>query len=206
MRILDRLRRSRRAARLLQQAEALLLDAEQRNAAPPDRATVAALAARALALLHEAQASGSSDRAHLDLRLAQALFLLRRPSEALAPARRAAQARPYDVDSRIVHGAVRLALDHLPQAGHEYDAVLEEFNGDPDATAGRRAVALARGALPVEEDLIDADLTAAADLLLLAWDAAAAVAARLQALRQSGAEPALLDLIAAAARRRSGAD
>ncbi len=205
MGLLDRLRRSRRAARLLREAEALLEQAEALEDAGAPHDDVAARAGAALRTLEEAEAAGLRDHDHLCLRRAQALLSLRRPDEALAPAHRAARARPYDVDSRLVHARVRLALGQLREAEHEYAAVLEEFAGDPDATRGRRAVMLARGSLPLEEDDRAEDRAAAADLLIAAWRTAGAVDPRLRALREAGADAEVIALLQGAiARRRAG--
>ena len=63
----------------------------------------------------------------------------------------AADERPYDVDSRIVHGTVRLARQELDHSEHEFEAVIEEFGADSDAVDGRRATILARGHAPLDE-------------------------------------------------------
>jgi tetratricopeptide (TPR) repeat protein len=194
----DRLRRSRASSRLLLEAERLIEAGEraQAEAAPPAQVRQSAEAAR-LALL-EAREAGYDDGAHLHLRLAQSLFLLGRPHEALAPAYDAAKARPYDVESRVTHGRVRLALGDAAQAMHEFESVLEEFGGDPEANAGLRAAHLALGELPLDpadEVEIGADREAGAEFLISAWEQAGAVAEHLAALRQGTADPGLLTLL-----------
>ena len=148
--------------------------------------------------LRAAQALGFGDTALMNLHRAQALLHLGRAEEALEPAYAAASARAYDVDSRVVHGAVRLALGNLVEAKHEYASVLEEFSGDPDALAGLRAVALARGELfdeeylPSDEQVRADDLAAAAGCLIAAWIASGSVSQRLDALAAGGADVAVL--------------
>jgi len=89
---------------------------------------------------------------------------------ALTAAYTAADARPYDVDSRIVHGTVRLARNDLDHAEHEFDAVIEEFGAEPDAADGRRATILARGFAPLDElPASDAEWESAAVLLTTLW-------------------------------------
>ncbi len=200
MQILKHWRRRRAAQRLFREGEALLREAVRRDAA--GRAEGTAPAAEALGRLETAGRAGYPDRAHMDLRLAETLLLLGRPQDALAPAHRAAAARPYDVDSRIVHGRVRLALGDLREAEHEYTSVLEEFAGDPDARRGQLAVALARGSRTVDGQESEEELEAAADLLVGAWEAGGGVGERLVALRRSGATEAAA-VEAARARRES---
>ncbi len=99
----------------------------------------------------------------------QALFL-GDLSQAQELAYAAADSRPYDVDSRIVHGTVRLARNELEHADHEFEAVIEEFGAEPDAADGRRAAVLARGFAP-EDDIpaSDDDWDSAASLLTTLW-------------------------------------
>ena len=203
--LVQRRRNAGRAGRLVALAEEALRAADrvERDAGPDRERTAQAEAARER--LAAAQALGFGDTALLNLRRAQALLHLGRAQEALEPAYAAASARPYDVDSRVVHGAVRLALGQLVEAKHEYASVLEEFAGDPDALAGLRAVALARGTLPSEEDLRAEDLDAAARCLIAAWTASGSVAQRLDALVGGGAKAAVLaPLRRECARRAAG--
>lgn len=103
---------------------------------------------------------------------------------ALEASYRAADSRPYDVDSRIVHGAVRLARNDLDHAEHEFDAVIEEFGAEQDASDGRRAVILARGFAPLDElPASDADWESAATLLTTLWRLADVADARMDALK-----------------------
>lgn len=102
---------------------------------------------------------------------------------ALDASYRAADSRPYDVDSRIVHGVVRLARNELDHAEHEFDAVIEEFGAEQDASDGRRAVILARGFAPLDElPASDADWESAATLLTTLWRLAGVADARMDAL------------------------
>ena len=183
-RLLDRWRRGRDTRRAIASLERALASAEADppHAPPPGQADL-------LARLAAVRADGPSGDPHLDLLEARALFLSGRTAEARAPARRAATARPYDVESRVTHGLICLALDRLDEAAHEFDSVLEEFGGDPDAETGRRAVALARGRAPLDEHALPDDLDAAARLLLTCWRRAAATEPRLLALRSDGADP-----------------
>ena len=96
----------------------------------------------------------------------------------------AAQSRPYDVDSRLVHGLVRLARDELEHAEHEFDAVIEEFGAEQEASDGRRAVMLARGFAPLDElPASESDWRSAAVLLTTLWRLSGTSGARLQALQ-----------------------
>ena len=156
-------------------------------------------------MLEAAAQAGFCDQAHLDLRMAEALLLSGKPEEARAPARRAASARPYDVDSRIVHGQVRLALGELHEAAHEFESVLEEFGGDPDAKAGLLAVTLARGKWTVEGTETAEDYAKAGDMLIKAWDAADSIKIRIQALKAlppAGGDPRVIEVVETAAKRR----
>ena len=191
--LLDRWRRGREARRGVAALEWAIEAAEAGDAHDPASGlddVVAGLAAL--------RADGAPNDPHLDLLEARALFLSGRAAEARAPAHRAATARPYDVESRITHGLICLALDRLDEAGHEFEAVLEEFGGDPGAEDGRRAVALARGRLPLDEHALPGDLDAAAGLLLTCWRRAGATPARLDALRAQGADPVVLAALEAA--------
>ena len=191
--LLDRWRRGREARRGVAALERAIEVAEAgdgREPAPRLDDVLAGLAAL--------RADGAPDDPHLDLLEARALFLSGRASEARAPAHRAATARPYDVESRITHGLICLALDRLDEAAHEFEAVLEEFGGDPGAENGRRAVALAGGRLPLDEHALPGDLAAAAGLLLNCWRRAGVAQARLDALRARNAEPRVLAALDAA--------
>ncbi len=210
MGLLDGLLKQRAAGRLLRDAEQLLEGAERLelsmspHAAAARQELVTETAGLALAKLLEAERAGLKDRDHLNLRHAQVLLLLRRADEALTPALAAANARPYDVDSRIIHGRVRLALGQLRQASHEFASILEEFGRESDAMDGLRAVALAQGELVYEAEDSDQDRDRAADLLLSAWDAAGAIQPRLEALRAANAAAPLMQLLLAALARRDG--
>ncbi len=192
--VLQRWRAGRRAGRLMQAAELGLGEAE----ALVDRGDLdgaGRAGEEALARLEEAGALGPGDEDHLALLRARGLLLSGRTEEARAPAHRAASARPYDVDSRIVLGLVCLALGDLEAAEHEYASVLEEFGGDPDAERGCRAVSLARGGFPLEEDLQSEDVAQAAALLRRAWALAGVGAGRLAALATDGAEAEVLRIL-----------
>lgn len=203
MRLIETFRKRQAARKWLERAESLLAEAWRLQIEGAEEERTLAIATAALDAIQQAEAAGYRDGNHIALRRAEALFLLRRPEEALAPAHRAAEARPYDVDSRIVHGAVRLALNHLREAAHEYEAVLEEFGGDPDALTGRLAVALARGEAGVTGEESEDDLRKAAALLTGAWWSAGAMEERLAALA-GGAPAQVVALLAEATARRGG--
>lgn len=106
----------------------------------------------------------------------------------------AADDRPYDVDSRVVHGTVRLARNELDHAEHEFEQVIEEFGAEADAADGRRAVILARGHathddLPASDD----EWQAAARLLTTLWRLAGVAESRMAAL--TGGHPDCLALL-----------
>ena len=194
MGIAERLRRriggASRSNTALDQAVALLAEAE-RLARRGRGAAAREPAQRALALLAEA---GQTDE--LDLRLGAAYAYCGELEPALRHARAAALARPYDVDSRLTLGNVRLARNELIEAAHEFDAVIEEFGAEPDAANGRRATILAGGDAPVDElPADDADWRDAARLLVGLWSAAGIVEPRLAAL--SGADALTLALLEA---------
>ncbi|MYB21888.1 MAG: hypothetical protein F4066_08705 [Chloroflexi bacterium] len=97
---------------------------------------------------------------------------------------RTAERRPYDVDSRLVHGLVRLARNELDHAEHEFDAVIEEFGAEQEALDGRRAVILARGFAPLDEfPASESDWEAAAVLLTTLWRRSATSRTRMLGLR-----------------------
>lgn len=175
----------------LSEAVALLAEAERQVRA--GRGVVARPAARrARELLQNA---GAADE--LDLRLGAAHCFLGDLDTALRHARAAAMARPYDVDSRLSLGNVRLARGELAEAAHEFDAVIEEFGAEPDAASGRRAAILARGDAPVDElAASEEDWRAAARLLIGLWSAAGVVEERLAAL--AAADRRTLGLLKAA--------
>lgn len=198
MSLLQRLRRSLtagpapsdEAARLLAQAESLL-----RQGA--DRDHIRSLARAALDMLDTA-ATGDAPDPEDPLRRAAALTWLGELDDALPLAYAAAAERPYDVDSRIVHGNLRLARNELDQAAHEFDAVIEEFGADADAADGRRAVILARGHAPADElPAHPDDWRRAAILLTSLWRQANQIAPRLDAL--ADAHPDTLALLRHAA-------
>ena len=106
----------------------------------------------------------------------------------------AADARPYDVDSRIVHGTVRLARNELEHSDHEFEAVIEEFGAEADAADGRRAGILARGFAPLDDiPASDDDWETAAMLLTTLWRLCGLVETRVQSL--NGAHPDGLGVI-----------
>ena len=108
---------------------------------------------------------------------------------ALDSAYRAATERPYDVDSRIVHGTVRLARNELDHAAHEFDAVIEEFGAEPDAADGRRATILARGFAPLDDlPASHEEWESAAVLLTTLWRIADVVRERLDELSDAHPE------------------
>ena len=161
----------------LSEAAALLAEAERQVRAGRGAAARPS-ARRALELLQNA---GPADE--LDLRLGTAHCFLGDLDAALRHARAAAMARPYDVDSRLSLGNVRLARGELAEAAHEFDAVIEEFGAEPDAASGRRAAILARGDAPVDElAASEEDWRAAARLLIGLWSAAGIAEQRLAAL------------------------
>ena len=177
-------------ASLLKRAEQLL---HQGGAS----AEVRALASEALMHLEAAEIRHNGER---DLRFAAAFLFTGNLDAAIDHAQTAANARPYDVDSRIIHGYVRLARNELDEAAHEFDAVIEEFGADRDAAAGRRAVILARGDGPFDElPAGDDDWSAAATLLTGLWRICGLSQRRLSALRQ--AHPNTLELLQNEARR-----
>ena len=176
------------AAALLDEAERLVRSGRGADANAPAR--------RALDLL------AAVDRAdELDLRLGAAHCFCGDLDAALRHARAAALARPYDVDSRLSLGNVRLARNELLEAAHEFDAVIEEFGAEPDAANGRRAAILARGEAPVDElAASDADWRDSARLLVGLWSAAGIAERRLAALGDADAlSLALLDAVQAEA-------
>ena len=196
---LERWQRGRRTARILADVHRHVAMAERAQSAaasgapppgdapsadpPSDDPKVAEHTDKALARLADAREIDPDGGPVMDLLEARALFLAGRAADALPAAHRAASARPYDVDSRVTHGLVCLALDRLDEAGHEFDSVLEEFGGDPDAESGRRAVALARGRVPLDEHALPTDLHDAAVLLVRCWRAAHAADTRFAALQ-----------------------
>ncbi len=197
MSLIDAVRRRFRVSRddtevvsLLGRAEAML-----RSGGSPSQ--VRALAGEALVLLEAADGQHNDERL---LRLAAAQLLAGNLEEAARFAGRCANARPYDVDSRIVHGNVCLARNELEAAAHEFDAVIEEFGADADAAAGRRAVILARGEGPYDELPAGVDdWRAAATLLVGLWAVSGQLEERRSALRS--AQPDTLALLDGAAER-----
>lgn len=203
--LLDRFRGARERDRLVRAAELLIAKAER---AQVERNSAEACddAKRALDLLEQAREAGYPDLEHLDLRLAQAWLLQGQPRQALAPAYAAARARPYDVESRVTHGRLRLSLGEVEAARHEFESVLEEFGGDPVANAGLRATALASGELPLDEDdeiEEGAEREAGAAYLVAAWELSDSVRERIEGLR-GASDPGLVELLEEAAARRSG--
>lgn len=124
---------------------------------------------------------------------------------ALAAAYSAADERPYDVDSRIVHGTVRLARNELEHADHEFEAVIEEFGAEADAADGRRAAILARGHAPLDElPSSDEEWESAAVLLTTLWRVAGVVEERLAGIRDG--HPDCLSVIMQALANGQAAD
>lgn len=133
-------------------------------------------------------------RVENDIQVAWGSLFEGRLDRALEVAYACAVERAYDVDSRIVHGIVRLARHELDHAAHEFDAVIEEFGAESDAADGRRAVILARGFAPLDDiPAADVEWRAAATLLTTLWRLADVVESRLDTL-QSG-QPAGLALL-----------
>ena len=193
MGIASRLRRRLAGASDAELSEAATLLAEAERQVRAGRGAVAHPSAQqALELLQNA---GPADE--LDLRLGAAHCFLGDLEAALRHARAAAMARPYDVDSRLSLGNVRLARGELAEAAHEFDAVIEEFGAESDAASGRRAAILARGDAPVDElAASEEDWRAAARLLVGLWSAAGIVEERLAAL--AAADRRTLGLLEAA--------
>ena len=122
-------------------------------------------------------------RGHNDVERAWAGILAGDLEGALRHGFAAASQRPYDVDSRIVHGTARLARNELEHAEHEFEAVIEEFGAESDAMDGRRAVILARSFAPLDEaPATEEDWSAAATLLTTLWRLAGVVDARMATL------------------------
>ena len=190
MSLLDRLRRRRsrdadglkpRELRgLLEQGERLLREGggvEQ----------IWAVGVRAQEILEAADLGHNDDHPEFALRKAWALLLSGNLAEAHRYSGKAANARPYDVDSRIVHGIVQLARGELEAAAHEFDAVIEEFGADGDAADGRRAVILAAGNRAVDELPAEAaDWQRAARLLTALWRTGGVAEVRMSALKKRG--------------------
>ncbi len=150
---------------------------------------------RAEALLRAGAATGeirrqaASANRHNEAERAWAAILLGDLDAALRHGYAAANERPYDVDSRIVHGTVRLARNELEHAEHEFEAVIEEFGAESDAMDGKRAVVLAHGFAPLDElPATDADWSAAARLLTTLWRLAECVDVRLAGLEGGHAD------------------
>lgn len=180
-----------RDAAALREAVALLAEAERLVRAGCGAAANGP-AGDALALLEQV---GRSDE--LDLRLGAAFCFGGELDPALRHARGAALERPYDVDSRLSLGNVRLARNELAEAAHEFDAVIEEFGAEREAASGRRAAILAGGGAPVDElAASEADWRDAARLLIGLWAAGGLVAQRIAALSEGDA--ATLALLEAA--------
>lgn len=163
---------------------------------------------RAEALLRAGAAVGEIRRwatgstRHNEVERAWAAVLLGDLDAALRYGYAAASERPYDVDSRIVHGTVRLARNELEHAAHEFEAVIEEFGAESDAMDGKRAVILAQGFAPLDElPASDDDWAAAARLLTTLWRLAECVDVRLASLEGGHADGLALITAALADRR-----
>ncbi|MDE2745803.1 MAG: hypothetical protein OXI41_07420 [Chloroflexota bacterium] len=110
-------------------------------------------------------------------------LLLGQLDSALQASYAAAEERPYDVDSRIVHGMVCLARNELDRAEHEFEVVIEEFGAEADAADGRRATILARGHAPLDElSASEEEWESAAVLLTTVWRVSDVAEERLAAL------------------------
>ena len=188
---------SAKAATLLARGEAVL-----RAGGPA--AELHSLGREALGQLEAADALHNEEQV---VQLAAANLLAGDLTQAVKLARAAAEARPYDVDSRIVHGNVRLARNELTEAAHEFDAIIEEFGAERDAAAGRRAVILARGEGPHDELPASADdWREAATLLAALWATCSLTDERVEALRQAHSETLVLIEDAISRRREEDPD
>ncbi len=202
--------RKRSSNRIFRDGERLLEVAEQADQdlfhaeTQTSRADVGKVSALALAKLLEAKNIGFSDEDHFNLRFAQALFFLQKTEEALAPALAAATARPYDVDSRLILGRVRLALGQLTQSDHEFSSILEEFGREVDAMDGLRAVSMARGEQIFELDDSDEERTRAAEFLVSTWDCAGVTKDRFRDLKETQGNTPLIALLDETIARRGG--
>ncbi|MCY3920952.1 MAG: hypothetical protein OXG27_00970 [Chloroflexi bacterium] len=144
---------------------------------------------RAGAAVGEIRRQAASAGRHNEVERAWAAVLVGDLDAALRHGYAAASERPYDVDSRIVHGTVRLARNELEHAQHEFEAVIEEFGAESDAMDGKRAVILAQGFAPLDElPASDDDWAAAARLLTTLWRLAECVDVRLGDLASGHAD------------------
>lgn len=193
--MIERWQHNRRVARSLADIHRLVAVGERSRGTPKANESVLKALALLAGVREGGNAPGGNLVAEMDLLEARAYLVANRAADALPAAHRAAAARPYDVDSRVTHGLACLALDRLEEAEHEFESVLEEFGGDPDAETGQRAVSLARGRTPLDEHSLPEDVDDAAALLVRSWRTAGTVPARLDALRSGGAEGAVVDAI-----------
>ena len=153
----------------------------------------------------EIRRAASESEARDPVEAAWKSLLLGDLDSALDSAYAAADERPYDVDSRIVHGTTRLARHELDHAEHEFDAVIEEFGADSDAADGRRATILARGFAPLDELPADErEWRSAAILVTTLWRLAGLADRRLRTLE--GAHPDGLSVIMGALAEGQAAD
>lgn len=174
----------------LERVDELLAQGERLLRAGADPRRIRAIGRDALALL--------GDRRTGDHRPGAARLLAGDLDEAAELAHAAADARPYDVDSRIALGNVRLARREVEAAAHEFDEVIGEFGAEDDAATGRRAAILAGGHAPADElPASDEDWRNAARLLVSLWRTADLLEERLAEL--DGAHPAALSLLRGAA-------
>ena len=152
---------------------------------------------RAGAAVRDIRRSAGLATGHNDVQRAWIAVFQGNLEEALERGFAAASERPYDVDSRIVHGIVRLARNELEHADYEFEAVIEEFGAESDAMDGRRAVILAYGYAPLDElPATDDDWSTAATLLTTLWRLAGVVDARMSDLADG--HPEGMSLIAQA--------
>ena len=152
---------------------------------------------RAGGAIRDIRARARQVNRHHDVDRAWAAVFQGNLDEALRHGYATANERPYDVDSRIVHGTVRLARNELEHAEHEFDAVIEEFGAEADAIDGKRAVILAHGFAPLDElPATDDDWSAAATLLTTLWRLAGVVSTRMDDL--AAGNPDGINLIARA--------
>ena len=179
----------------IERVDDLLAEGERMLRAGADARRIREIGREALAVLGE--------DARADHRRGAAHLLAGDADEAARHAHAAADARPYDVDSRIVLGHVRLARREVEAAAHEFDEVIGEFGAEDDAATGRRAAILASGHAPADElPASDNDWRAAARLLISLWRTAGLLDERLAEL--AGANPATLALLRAAANEEAG--
>lgn len=153
------------------------------------RLAAAEAALRAGAAVSEIQRHAAVVTPHNDVERGWLALMLGELDLALEHSYSAASERPYDVDSRVVHGTVRLARNELEHAAHEFEAIIEEFGAEGDAMDGRRAVILAHGFAPLDElPATESDWARAATLATTLWRLAGIVDARIRDLEGGHAD------------------